>query len=182
MTASMQRSPTYCDTVAETRKKKFRASLRCELEKIASRFYRNHEKVNDDRHEQNICELAKTITACHRDILHRGQFRIGSAQKCLNLYLKYLWCVGEIAEPPHCPFDNLVVDKLGSEFAECRWTKLDDIQKYKDMVAAARTMAGKESLAKWELELWNRRNNPPKPSRWVRLTTGTLTVCGVQMA
>lgn len=39
-------------------------------------------------------------------------FRIGSAQKALNLYRKYLWCLGYIPFPPHCPFDATIIDQL----------------------------------------------------------------------
>ena len=28
------------------------------------------------------------------------------------LYLKYLWCLGEICRPPHCPFDRMVIEEL----------------------------------------------------------------------
>ena len=81
--------------------------------------------------------------------------RHDSAQKALNLYLKLLWCLGKVKEPPHCPFDSIVISKLGKKL---NWTELDDIQPYKDLVNSARTLAGKLSIAKWELEIYNSRS------------------------
>jgi hypothetical protein len=47
--------------------------------------------------------------------------RIGLAQKALNLYLKYLWCLGEIHEPPHCPLDSIVLGQVPG-CKDVRWT------------------------------------------------------------
>jgi hypothetical protein len=84
------------------------------------------------------------------------RFRIGSAQKALNLYLKYLWCLGLIARPPHCPFDYRILAKLPT--CNVKWTQLDSIVKYKEIVGEAEQLAkGKRlSLADWELEEWQR--------------------------
>src|SRR5215467_3622009 len=83
------------------------------------------------------------------------------AQKALNLYLKYLWCTGEIRTPPHCPIDGGVIKKLGADLAGVPWTKLDNIEKYKELIAAGEKIAAnkkRESLADWELICWNAIN------------------------
>jgi hypothetical protein len=84
------------------------------------------------------------------------RFRIGSAQKALNLFLKYLWCLGEVREPPHCPFDRRIIERL-PKGVQCNWTQCNDIEHYNRWVAAAQEEAKKDSLslAQWELCTFN---------------------------
>lgn len=84
----------------------------------------------------------------------KDRFRIGVAQKALNLYLKYLWCLDRIPVPPHCPFDSTVLRELELEFS---WTRSSKIEDYKSWVEHAKVAAGTKTLAEWELQLWNRR-------------------------
>lgn len=59
-------------------------------------------------------------------------------------------------EPPHCPFDRIVIGKLGGGLTA--WTKVNDIEKYKSLVEAAnkKRKEGKEvSLAQFELTIFN---------------------------
>jgi hypothetical protein len=85
--------------------------------------------------------------------LKNGRFRIGIAQKALNLYLKYLWCVGLIPMPPHCPFDSSIIGHL-PECMNFNWTAIDSIDDYQKLVNSARKKADDKPIAEWELELW----------------------------
>jgi hypothetical protein len=111
--------------------------------------------VSDDAHIASIVFLSDHLSATHRDKLHGGRFRIGTAQKALNLYLKYLWCLGLIETPPHCPFDSKVIDMLPAN-ERVDWTALNDIEKYKGLVLSARILSRGMPLAEWELRLYNR--------------------------
>ena len=42
---------------------------------------------------RNIVALSEGLSEDHADILAGKRFRVGTAQKALNLYLKYLWCL-----------------------------------------------------------------------------------------
>ena len=108
----------------------------------------------DDGHENNIVAFAASLSASHGETLLDGRFRIGSAQKALNLFLKYLWCVGDIPEPPHCPFDFQIIQKLPAA-VRCNWTSLDSVEVYRALVAAAKAAAVSRSLAEWELTEYN---------------------------
>jgi hypothetical protein len=117
------------------------------------------QSVTDEVHYRNIVNLANTMTEKFRDtgILRCRRFRIGIAQKALNLYLKYLWCLGDIPTPPHCPLDRRIIDMLdlkGKDRKDYDWTKLDDIKKYKELIEKCRNVAGDISLAEWELKEW----------------------------
>ena len=95
-----------------------------------------------------------------RGLLRKERFRIGIALKALNLYLKNLWCLGQITTPPHCPLDRLIIDKLGlkwNERSQYDWTKLDDIEKYKELISRCDEVARKEkyrNIAEWELKVY----------------------------
>ena len=85
---------------------------------------------------------------------NKGRIRIGTTQKVLNLYLKYLWVLNKIPEPPHCPFDGIIIDMM--ELNEpIRWTKFDDIDVYNKLINKVKDE--KMTVAEWELGKWNNR-------------------------
>jgi hypothetical protein len=149
--AAVQRGDVYTAEARESARKTFRLELRRKLEEIAWGY---HKPVGENAHLKNICLLADHLTKNHSETLKRRRFRIGTAQKALNLYLKYLWCIGAITEPPHCPFDFQIIRRLRG-FGQIRWTTLDDIESYKLLVAAARHASHPLSIAQWELEAYN---------------------------
>ena len=87
-----------------------------------------------------------------------GRFRIGRAQKALNLYLKYLWAFGWIPPPPHCPFDSVVLRELSlPKKHDIPWTKMDDVDVYRAWIEAAKRKAKTCGLClpRWEVKTWN---------------------------
>ncbi len=171
----------YCDSTSEE-VKCFQRKLKCRVMKIANDFnkgastdkdasaiHRSNSEAPDkmkkasDDHTRKIKKLADGLTKKYRRIFHnegkdgikKKQFKIGRAQKLINLYLKYLWVAGEIqTPPPHCPFDAIILEKLGKVE---KWTKTDAIAQYKCWVDAACKAAKKEnlSIAEWELVKYN---------------------------
>jgi hypothetical protein len=149
--STFKRSKTYRKGVKESDKAEFKAALRERLTKLAQQYMTD---VDDDSHVKNIEHLADGLGKEFAQVLEDGRFRIGSAQKALNLYLKYLWCTEQICMPPHCPFDNTIINELpGCD--SINWTTLDNIESYKRLVTAARTKAGVVPLALWELETYS---------------------------
>ncbi len=82
-------------------------------------------------------------------------FRFGTLQKLFNLYLKYQWCLGWRPEPPHCPFDGIILRKLGNH--DATWTTSDDVSEYSKWVKLAKDKAKEKdlSIAQWELNEWS---------------------------
>jgi hypothetical protein len=158
-TAALQRSTTYKKDVPEQHRLNFRKTVHKQLDEIVSRFYSAGRVVDDNAHVDNICSLSELLSRTHGRILEQDRFRVGPSQKALNLHLKYLWCQGEVATPPHCPIDYNVIAELSAVHRRCIWTKLDDIQQYKAIIADAKAKANAQgmSLAEWELELWNKK-------------------------
>ena len=149
--ATVQRAGVYRPGTTERERKEFRLALQKRLEKTAQSYA---SKVSEDTHITNIIELSTQLSAAHGEVLQRNRFRVGTAQKALNLYLKYLWCIGRIPEPPHCPFDSQIIAKLPT-YKGLGWTALDSEDAYRDLVKAAKTKAQGCSLAAWELETYN---------------------------
>lgn len=149
---TVQHNKIYKDDVAERERKAFQIALQQKLIDISKQYKK---PVPGPIHELNITQLADQLTASQKAILFKDRFRIGTAQKALNLFLKYLWCAGEVVEPPHCPFDFLIIQKLPSELHDIKWTQVDDIGIYRKLVEAAKACAAPLSLAEWELSAWN---------------------------
>lgn len=153
LAATVQRANVYAPGVSEICRKKFQNSLRKKLFDLWPK-YRAAAWYN--AHNRNIERLANQLSKQHRHLLNAGRFRIGPAQKALNLFLKYLWCAGLLEfPPPHCPFDRKIIGDLGLSI---NWTTLDDMAKYRQLVRAARkcARANGAELAQWELERYNR--------------------------
>ena len=120
--------------------------------------------VDDAPNVDNIEALSSELSERHGEILHDGRLRIGTAQKALNLYLKYGWARGIVHEPPHCPIDSVVLAEIkkcpknvGCETCNgTTWTKIDTRHEYLHFVNKAREVARARglSLARWELEIW----------------------------
>jgi len=143
--------PVYKEGTQDKSKNDLKNFLRKELTQYG-RNYKNG--AHENHHIKNIERFTQAITRKYHEILKDNQFRIGRAQKLLNLYLKYLWVLDMISEPPHCPFDNKIISELGLNI---KWTKLNSMEDYKELVKKAKKMAKNKnlSIAEWELKMWN---------------------------
>lgn len=148
---ALGRSNTYLENTPDKTRSGFRKALRKKLDELARRY---EVLVTEEEHIANIEELVSELSSGFSDCLKGGRFRIGIAQKALNLYLKYLWCVDIIPAPPHCPFDSNVIKRL-PDCDDISWTGLDEVEDYKRLVEAAKRQTGEKLLPEWELEIWN---------------------------
>ena len=153
LSAVTRRGSVYQPNLSEAQRRPVHSTLQNLLHAL-SRQYTNV-SVSEGQHNANIEKIAETLTQLHAPLLRGDRFRIGSAQKALNLHLKYLWCLQAIPRPPHCPFDAYVLRAI-PEWRERTWTTIDSIDQYIELVASARTVAGEQPLAEWELSIYNR--------------------------
>lgn len=149
--ATVQRAYIYRAGSSEIERVAVRDWLRAELVRLADQYSK---VVSEANHAQDISMLSDRLSATYPETLKDGRFRIGSAQKCLNLYLKYAWCLGWIPMPPHCPFDAVILARL-PKFKKIKWTKLDSLSLYENIVAEAKVVANGIPLAQWELQSYN---------------------------
>ena len=149
--ATVQRAKVYGLAVADQDRRRFQGRLQQHLESIAECYQATQD---DASHVAHIEQLANDLSTECGAILRNGRFRIGPSQKALNLFLKYLWCAGEIVRPPHCPFDYRIIQQI--KLAKpVNWTELDDSSGYMGLVAAARVIANPLHLSDWELQAYN---------------------------
>ena len=150
--ATAQRAGLYRQDSSDEAKGAFRSALKTRLRALVEQ-YRNG--LSEELHLANISGLADELSGVHAEALNGGRFRIGTAQKALNLYLKYWWCAGWIAEPPHCPFDAIILAYV-PECRDMRWTKLDSLEDYKRIVHFSKIVAAGRSLSEWELAVYTK--------------------------
>jgi hypothetical protein len=150
--SSLQRANVYVQGVTDARKRQFKGAFKrklCEIEPM----YRIRVD-NDSQHIETIRAFAESLSQDFRDILQGEGIRIGVAQKGVNLFLKYMWSLGRIPEPPHCPIDAIVLREIGDD---AKWTRLRRVGEYERIIELCRQADPGQSLARWELDLYNRR-------------------------
>jgi hypothetical protein len=148
--AAVQRNRVY---QSYDRRDEFRADWMRMLRAEAQRYRLPDPPMSDSQHYRIIPSISDRLSAAFGASLIGGRLRFGTSQKALNLYLKYLWQLGDIGAPPHCPVDRIVLDALDIDEA---WTKCDDENRYMTWIGAIRRKAGTLSVAEWENDVWLR--------------------------
>lgn len=148
--ASFQRANVYAKEALDDQRKRLHERLDLALSEIGRRY---SVSISDSDHVRNIEELAARLSKECGPALAKGRMRLGIAQKALNLYLKYLWCLRRIPMPPHCPLDSRIMEYLPQD-QRVSWTKIKDASEYNKVIAAAKAVAGTTPLAEWELNAY----------------------------
>jgi hypothetical protein len=154
--ASVQRAGLFNNGATERSRRTFRRKVISYLEAEVLPRYRK--SVSDAVHCRVISQVAKDCSALEgSDVLGLDGYRIGIAQKILNLQLKYLWCLGSIPEPPHCPVDRVILERTRLR-GTIAWTRIRSIERYEEAIGALRECANAAglSLAQWELRTYDR--------------------------
>lgn len=153
--AAFQRVSIY--SVASTSRDRdiLKLGIRTKIEDMVEEKYSGIMVDGSKDHMNNLVELKEWIDEVFPTILHNFEITLGVVQKLLNMYLKYSWTAGWIPEPPHCPFDRIILGKLKFKKTPS-WTKMNTIEEYEGFVDAAYTKAAGKSLAQWELEVFER--------------------------
>lgn len=144
-----------------TTKNDFTKDIKLNLLKYLNDF----KSLDEIGHIARIEELSNYLSIKYCEILYNGRFRIGISQKLVNLFSKYMWVIGKIDKPYHCPIDSVIKLKLLTEFNKLEhrdielddWTKLDNINDYKIYIKFISEISEKSnlSIAEWELENWS---------------------------
>ena len=126
-----RKRPVYSENVKECDRKPFRETWQ-EFLHATAMFYRY--PVSGKEHIEKIKSMCDLLTKNHGGILENGKMRFGVTQMGLNVYLKYLWCLGEIPPPLHCPV------------SENGWTGWETDTEYKIFVDGYREQAKNHGL------------------------------------
>jgi hypothetical protein len=109
--------------------------------------------VSDAQHCEAIQSISDRLRVKFGQLLCDGHLRYGTSQKALNLYLRFLWRLGKVATPPHCPVDRIVLNAGGIYGV---WTKCDSVNEYMGWVNGLRARPRPLSLSEWEHQIWLR--------------------------
>ncbi|MGL4909496.1 MAG: hypothetical protein ACRC3G_09195 [Bacteroidales bacterium] len=134
-------------------RKEFRDSLRTFIEQLVPQYA---ETIDEKQHLHNIQEIINFSNTYHKDLLKNEKLNFGVSQKLLNLYLKYLWCLGKIVTPPHFPVDRIIQSRLEIKEKDivC-WSKMEKKEEYLNII----TQVSQGNYAEWELEEWSKAKN-----------------------
>lgn len=147
--SALGRNKVYTREELGNERSEFRSDW-AKLLRQESKSYRS--PVSDADHCEAIHRISDGLSSGrYRQILVNGRLRYGTSQKALNLYLKYLWRLGVISTPPHCPVDSIV---LAAGDVDGAWTKSDSEKEYMQWINRLRWKARPLSLAEWELRMW----------------------------
>ncbi|MDD2287438.1 MAG: hypothetical protein PHH52_00585 [Patescibacteria group bacterium] len=143
-------NPIYNEHCKGPEKEKFRIYIRNILLKYGVIY---KESVEEEGHYNKLTELQGEISAVFGYLLKNQALNIGTIQKLLNLYLKYMWCLDLIPTPPHCPVDSVVLKKINR--GNTKWTKMTSIDEYKKIINEIKKVSKHTCISEWELEIWN---------------------------
>lgn len=137
----------------DEQKRKFRENIGKYLVEIEEKY----DPIND--HSERIRNFKEKIESenANRAVLMCDEISFGRAQKLVNMYLKYLWCLGKFDTPPHCPIDRGVLKIVGwKEYPpDPPWTHPEFTkEKYEEAIEMCKLKAAGQTLSEWELFLW----------------------------
>ncbi|MNN10769.1 hypothetical protein D3C81_1237020 [compost metagenome] len=147
------KAPVYAKGIEYHQRKKEKKVFREILNKLEHIYVKG--EITEEQHVKFIEQTALDVSKELQKSLHNGRFRIGVAQKLINLHLKYLWATGYITEPPHCPIDGIIRDKAQISYD---WTTDDSIEAYERAIGDLKAVADTRTLAVWELEEFRRKD------------------------
>ncbi len=158
ISGGFQRANVYINGATNKERLEFRKKLHDEVINIAAEYTGT---VSEARHIDNINKISKL----NHPALNNGFLKFGISQKILNLYLKYLWCLGEISTPPHFPVDRTIQIILKYK-PVVNWTEIDSRVEYMRIIEHAHAKRQEEnkynSIAEQELDLFKRSSQDKK--------------------
>ena len=123
---------------------------------------------------KSVKDLQKALQDKHGALFYKNEVRIAQCQKSLSVYLKWLWCLGEISpEPPVCPIDRNVINNCYSLLDKKKdkddrsflvsvnknggWGCINSIDDYKRLLDIANKVAQlkEKTVSQWELSFFN---------------------------
>lgn len=155
-----RRYTIYKSTVKDHQRKPAKNAVRDVLTEIETKY---DTMLSEEEHVKYISDTATNLTNSIGQFLRNNEFRVGIAQKLINMHLKYLWCSGVINEPPHCPIDGIIRDKVKVEYPsfDYDWISSNSIEEYKTAVAILhqQSRSKNQTIARWELREFRRRDD-----------------------
>lgn len=160
ITASVQHNSLYRKNLEQEIKDAVLCEWRSYLDGLVER-YKVCQSV--EAYEQDIRNLKKVmndkfsdafLSKPHERYKTDSGFRISHAQKSISVFLKHLWCMDDVACPPQCPVDRIILEAAGKRYPDTKWGYVNSIEEHRKKVSFLEEAKGQtsESLAEWELK------------------------------
>jgi hypothetical protein len=152
--SAVKRNPTYTESLTKEDRERIRDAWSEKLEKLGRKYKK---KQNEDQYIADVIELKNYMNSSFPDSFNNenpgydNEFRISHAQKSLSVYLKHLWCMGKIEEPPICPIDRIVLTRVGLKGHNAAWGYINTPELLDEKIKAIQREKGVLSFAVWEL-------------------------------
>lgn len=155
--AALQRgTPVYRKGASTTSQRlALKETIKVWLALLGQRYV--HSEYNPKMYLNEIEELKRVVNAKHSAILNQGMISIGVAQKCIGVYLKYLWLIGDSAKMPHFPpIDGLLMRKVGENniLGFKKIMTSEQLIKIIERVNRYAQEKGYQSATRWEADWW----------------------------
>jgi len=152
--ASLQRVSVYSPSATAAQKKAYREALKTWLKQFALRYYAW--EYDGARYCREIEALKLHLLSCHSEAL--AKVTIGTCQKAMTVWLKYLWLSGDPSKKP--VFAALDRGIMSAALVPCppNWPDIDTVGEYRRIVDHIDQYARKKGLgsgAVWEAETWS---------------------------
>jgi hypothetical protein len=111
---------------------------------------------------KKLCESIKAFANAYDKTKPIRPFTLGLSQKIINMYMKYLWLLGDpliegLEKELHAPLDDKIVRCLRIPNSQ-NWGSIDDYEKYLEYQKAASlkvsSIQGCKSRIEWETRYW----------------------------
>jgi hypothetical protein len=157
ISASVRHNPTYSPEIKMNERLIIRRSWEYNLIQIGELFT---ESRNLDFYLKTVNEFQITMSD-YNSLLspnknnYANGFRIAHSQKSISVFLKHLWCMDIIPEPPCCPVDRIIAKVARIKLKE-NWTSMNSIVSLEYALNEFTNIAKseKKTLALWELQLF----------------------------
>lgn len=152
--SATRRNPTYTKDLSKEDRNNIRKAWGEKLKELGRKYTKKQNEkqyLADTLVLKNYMNLSFPHSFKNERPGYDKEFRISHAQKSLSVYLKHLWCMGEIEEPPLCPIDRIVLTKVGLNGHNAAWGYINTQELLNEKIETIRVMKGELSFAVWEL-------------------------------
>ena len=160
ISAAVQHNKLYSSNLPLKSKKNIRDYWGVCLEEIGWEFKKD---VSIVKYEEIISALQRQMNRefgidFNNGSEHGSMFRISHAQKSISVYIKILWCMGEISEPTICPVDRIILSQTeAKKLKDVSWGYVNTIEEHRKKfkyIQKAATLSDM-SVAMWELFIFS---------------------------
>lgn len=155
--AALQHNDLYRSAVTDAQRREIRNHWKRLLRNLSDKY---RGPVDLEAFLDDILFLKNSMNAAYGQFFRaegdpsarlHGGFRISHAQKSLSVYLKHLWCLEMIVQPPACPVDRTILEAV--RISPPNWTNINTMEEHRNHLATIQAHADEKhlSLAVWEL-------------------------------